>query len=163
VRCRPTARCSGRRLRAAAERVIVGRTGDVVNRTVKVSATGGWIFIIGAEFEVVDNGDSVQAVHGGRVAYVSSLRVGRPDVLIPAAQLRATAARSFRSGERFSHVAESVEGDAELFLDGAIWRLRGTMCASGTVATCMIDLPGFDEQEWAMSVWRSLRCDGNAA
>ncbi len=133
------------------------------NRTVRVSATGRWTFIIGPEFEVLDNGDSVQAVHDARMAYVSSLRVGGPEVLIPSAQLRATAARSLGSGERFSHVGDSVEGDAELFLDSKIWRLRGTMCASGTVATCMIDLPSLDARDWAISVWRSLRCEGDAA
>jgi hypothetical protein len=134
-----------------------------VNRAVKVLATGGWTFIVGPEFEVLDNGESVQAVHGSRVAYVSSLRVGRPDATIPAAQLRATAARSFGPGERLSHIGESVVGDAELFLDGKIWRLRGTMCARGTVATCMLDLPTLDEQDWAVSLWRSLRCEGDAA
>jgi hypothetical protein len=135
----------------------------MVNRTVKVSATGLWTFTIGSEFDVLDNGDSVQAVHGGQVAYVSSLRVGGPGVVIPAAQLRATAARSLGSGERFSYVGESIEGDAELFREGQIWRLRGTMCASGTIATCIIDLPTLDAREWAMSVWRSLRHEGDAA
>jgi hypothetical protein len=129
----------------------------------KVLATGRWAFLVGAEFEVVDNGDSVQAVHGERVVYVSSLSVGSVGGLVPAGQIRAGAASRFGSGERFSHVGESVQGDAELFLDGGIWHLRGTMCADGTVATCMIDLPTTDDLDWAVAVWQSLRCDGKPA
>jgi hypothetical protein len=128
----------------------------------KVSATGRWFFTIGREFEVLDSGDSVQAVHGDRIVYVSSLRVGRPEGLARAAQLRATAARSFGTGERVSHVGHAVEGDAEVFLEDDTWHLRGTMCADGTVATCMIEFSSRDEQTWAVSVWKSLACEGGA-
>ena len=154
----PSGRSLVRRLTSGS---LAGRA-NMVNRTVKISATGCWTFVIGAEFEVLDNGDSVQVVHGDRVAYISSLRVGKPDVPVSAAQLRATAAKSLGSGERFSHVDQSVEGDAEVFLDGEIWRLRGAMCAIGTVATCTIDLAASEQQDWAVSVWRSLRCEENA-
>jgi hypothetical protein len=130
-------------------------------RDVRVSATGNWSFLVGPEFELLDNGDSVQAVHDDHVVYVSSFHVDEADAAVPPAKLREAAARRFGSGERFTHVDESVEGDAELFLDDGVWRLRGTMCAPGTVATCMIDLPTLDEKDWATAVWRSLRCDGN--
>lgn len=123
----------------------------------KVSATGGWTFVVGSEFEVLDNGDSVQAVHGKRAVYVSSLSIGGP---MPAAQLRVTAAKRLGSGERFSHEEESVVGDAELFLDGGALRLRGTMCADGTLAACSIDFGRPEELDWAVAVWKSLRCEG---
>lgn len=130
----------------------------------KVSATGGWTFIVEPQFEVLHNGDSVQAVCGDRIVYVSSLRVGGPEALVPAAQLRATAAsRIVGFGERFAHVGDSVQGDAEVFADGDIWRLRGVMCADGTVATCVIDFCCPAEQTWAISVWKSLACTEGAA
>src|SRR5262245_30722659 len=129
----------------------------------KVSATGDWTFVVGSEFEVIDNGDSVQAVDGRRIVYVSSLRVGGPEAVVPAAQLRATAARRFGTGERFAHVGESVEGDAEAFLEGGTWHLRGIMCADGTVATCFIDFPTSAELGWALAVWKSLLCEVAAA
>jgi hypothetical protein len=130
----------------------------------KVIATGGWTFIVEPQFEVLDNGDSVQAVHGNRIVYVSSLRVGGPEWVVPAAQRRATAAtRIVGFGERFAHVGDSVQGDAEVFADGDTWRLRGVMCADGTVATCMIDFRYPSEQTWAVSVWKSLACTEGAA
>lgn len=132
------------------------------NALVRVPATGGWTFIIGSEFEVRDNGDSVQAVHGNRVAYVSSLRVGTPDAPVPAATIRSTAASHLGSGERISHVDHSVQGDAEIRLDEGVSRLHGIMCADGTVATCVIDFPASADRAWAVAVWRSLRCDGAA-
>jgi hypothetical protein len=125
----------------------------------KVIATGDWTFVVEPQFEVLDNGDSVQAVNGHRIVYVSSLRVGGAAAPVRAAQLRVTAATGFVGlGERFAHVTDSVQGDAEVFLDGDIWRLRGTMCADGTVATCVIDFLYPDEQTWAVSVWKSLAC-----
>jgi hypothetical protein len=130
----------------------------------KVSATGGWTFVVEPQFEVLDNGDSVQAVHGDRIVYVSSLRVGRPEAPLPAAQLRVTAARGFIGlGEHLAHVGDSVQGDAEVFPNGDAWCLRGTMCADGTVATCVIDFRNRDEQTWAVSVWRSLAYTDAAA
>ncbi len=120
----------------------------------KVAATGEWTFVVGSEFEVIDNGDSVQAVDGRRVVYVGSLRVGGPDASVPAAQLRATASRNFGTGERFAHVGESVQGDAEAFMEGGAWRVRGIMCATGTVATCVIDFPTYEELAWALAVWK---------
>jgi hypothetical protein len=125
----------------------------------KVSAMGGWTFVVGSEFEVLDNGDSVQAVDGKRIVYVSSLRVGKPEAPVRAARLRATAAGQFGTGERFSHVGESVQGDAEASFEGATWHLSGTMCADGTVATCLIDFPTSEGLAWAIAVWKSLLCE----
>jgi len=128
----------------------------------RVPAPGSWTFVVGPEFEIIDNGDSVQAVHGERIVYVSCLAIARADALIPAAALRASAAKRLGSGQRFSHLDDSVQGDAEAFLDEATWRLRGTMCADGTLATCLIDFTAPDNLAWAVEVWKSLRCDEEA-
>ena len=128
----------------------------------RVSATGAWTFEIGSEFELLDNGDSVQALHGDRVVFVSSLRVGTSEAPVPAAEVRSAAAKRLRSGEHLSHVGLSVQGDAEVRPDGDTWRLDGTMCADGTVATCVIEFLEGD-QPWAVSVWRSLRCGSEVA
>ncbi len=131
--------------------------------TVKVSATGTWTFVVGSEFELIDNGDSVQAAHGDRVVYVSSFRVGTPEAPVPASQIRSTAAERLGLGERFSHVVGSVQGDAEIRIDGDVSRLHGTMCADGTIATCVIDFNGADEKAWAVAVWESLLPQGESA
>jgi hypothetical protein len=125
----------------------------------KVPAPGSWTFVVGPEFEIIDNGDSVQAVHGERIVYVSCLAIGAAQALVPAAALRASAAKRFGSGQRFSHLGESVQGDAEAFLDDQVWRLRGTMCAEGTLATCLIDFSAPADLAWAVEVWKSLSCD----
>ena len=130
---------------------------------IRVAATGGWTFLIGREFERLDNGDSVQAVHDTRVVYVSSLRVGKSDRLPPAAELRAAAARRLGPGERVVHTGRSVQGDAEIRQERDAWRLRGTMCADGTVATCAIDFQSPEDRSWAVEVWKSLQWDGGAA
>ena len=131
--------------------------------SVRVPATGGWTFVVGREFELLDNRDSVQAVHGTRIVYVSSFGAGTRDVPVRSAQLRTTAERALGSGERLSHIGQSVEGDAEISRDEDAWRLRGTMCTDGTFATCAIDFQDAADRDWAVEVWRSLRWDGVAA
>lgn len=122
----------------------------------RVRATGDWSFAVGPEFEVVDNGDSVQAVHGNRIVYVSSIEVGGN---APATALRKSVARNLGSGPRLAHVGDSVQGDAELRHEGEVRRLFGTMCSPGTVATCVVDFQEATDELWAESVWRSLLCN----
>jgi hypothetical protein len=119
--------------------------------------------VIGPGFDTRDNGDSVQAVHGGRIVYFSSMRVALPGVHLPAEKLRAVAAARLGAGERLSHIGQSVQGDAQIQPNGHAWRLLGAMCAEGTMVTCVIDFPSPNEQPWAISVWRSLNCDAKAA
>lgn len=125
----------------------------------RVPATGKWSLEIGPEFELIDNGDSVQAVHEDRVVYVSSIFIGTAEAGVPVAQLRAATAKRLGSGERVSHLEQAHQGDAEVTPDDAGWRLQGTMCADGTVATCVIQFRDRAEQDWAISVWSSLRWD----
>jgi len=134
----------------------LGEQGDMENALARVRATGGWTFEIGSEFELVDNGDSVQAIHGARVVYVSSRLVGSPDAPVRAEQIRSALAKGLGPGGRLSHAGQSVQGDAQVQRDTDTWRLRGTMCADGTVANCVIDFPGPEAQPWAVGVWRSL-------
>ena len=123
-------------------------------------STGSWTFSIGAEFELIDNGNSVQAVDGSRVVYVSSLSVGNGGHPVPVTQLRAAALKRLGSGERLSHTSGAAQGDAEILpIDGG-WRLQGTMCRDGTIATCVIDYGKESERTWAISVWTSLLCSG---
>jgi len=129
----------------------------------RVSATGPWTFLIGPEFEMIHNGDSVQAVHGTRGVFVSSLQVGRPEQPALADEIRKTAVRRLGSGERLSHVGQSVQGDAEIHSDGDAWCLYGIMCSDGSLATCVIDFQDSDDRAWAVSVWKSLLCEKERA
>lgn len=124
----------------------------------RVRATGPWSFVIGPEFELIDNGDSVQAAAGQRVVYISSKSVSSKGVPVNTAEIRATAARSFDSGAVLAHVAETEEGDAQIRQESDSLRLYGTMCSEGTIATCVIDFPDRDDEPWAISVWKSLAC-----
>jgi len=125
----------------------------------RIALTGSWSISIGAEFEIVNNGDSMQAVSGERVVYVSSLQVGAPGrQLVPGDQLRAVTARRLGAGERISHIASRCQGDATVSRVGDKWRLEGAMCADGTVATCVIDFRAAEDRAWAESIWRSLYC-----
>jgi len=124
----------------------------------RIALTGSWSISIGAEFEVVRNGDSVQAVSGERVIYVSSLQVGAPGQPVPGNQLRAVTSRRLGAGERISHAVGPCQGDATVSRVGDKWRLEGAMCADGTVATCVIDFRADEDRAWAESTWQSLHC-----
>lgn len=126
------------------------------------ATAGSWTFMIGSEFELTDNGDSVQAAHEDRVVYVSALRVRTAARSVSAAELRAAAASQLGSGERVSHLGASEQGDAEIRPEGDAWCLCGTMCTDGSVVTCLVDYVDAADRDWAVSVWRSLRCDGEA-
>ena len=114
---------------------------------------------MGPEFELSNNGDSVQAAHGSRFVYVSSVSVGQPASPTPAGAIRTTAARALVPGERLAYSGRAVQGDAEIHEDGDQWQLRGTMCADGTAATCVIGFPGPEDRAWAIAVWQSLACE----
>jgi hypothetical protein len=128
----------------------------------RVRATGPWSFVIGPEFELIDNGDSVQAAVGQRVVYVSSKSVSSNGVPVGAAEIRASATRSFDSSAILVHVSETEEGDAQIRQEPNSLRLYGTMCSRGTIATCVIDFPDRQHEQWAISVWRSLVCGAAA-
>ena len=124
-----------------------------------VPTTGDWTISIGPEFETIDNGDSWQAYDGSRVVYVSSIAVlDANGKVTPADSLRATAIRSFGTslGERHSYSQGSLRGEAEVKPESGHWQLKGFMCATGTVATCVVDFPDDRDREWAVSTWRSL-------
>ncbi len=129
----------------------------------RVLATGSWTFEIGSEFRLQDNGDSMQAVHGDRIVYVSSMRVEERGAPVSAEKIRLAAAKRLGTGRRVSHLADSVQGDAGIRLEERVWRLYGFMCANGAIANCVIDFANETEQPWAVAVWHSLRCTGSAA
>ena len=123
---------------------------------IQVAGPGSWRFNLDAEFQLIDNGDSVQAVAGDRVVYVSAMRVGAVAEVPSAAQLRMTASRTLRSSERMSHAAGGVEGEAEVRREADSFALHGFMCAPGAIATCVISFRRPGQAEWAESLWRSL-------
>lgn len=123
---------------------------------VQVNGPGGWTFEIDAEFQLIDNGDSIQAVAGDRALYLSAMRITAANKTPTAAELLATVSRSLRLTERLSHHAAGVEGVAEIRRDTDSFALHGFMCAAGTVATCVVSFGAPQEAPWAESVWRSL-------
>jgi hypothetical protein len=128
----------------------------------KVTGPSGWSFQIDVEYRLIDNGDSVQAVAGDRVVYLSALHVDTPSGKPSAVQLRRVASRSLRSNQQISHVASGVEGDAEIRNEKGSVALHGYMCATGTVATCVISFLAPDDGVWAESVWRSLAYESDS-
>lgn len=121
--------------------------------------TGEWTIALPPGFEHVDNTDSWQAFSGNRVVYVSSIAVGGTDSEVtPADAVHATVARSLAqsTGERHSHAAGTLLGEAEVTREGEQWRLKGYMCAAGTVATCVVDYADEPDAPWAIATWRSL-------
>jgi hypothetical protein len=128
---------------------------------VQVDGPGGWSLDLGAEFQLIDNGDSIQAAAGDRVLYLSAMRVATATSLPSVAQLRATASGSLRSTERLSHRGFAVEGEAEIRRDADSFALHGFMCADGSVATCVINFGQPTDAAWAESVWRSLTRDAS--
>jgi hypothetical protein len=125
---------------------------------VRVPATGLWTFEIGAEFSLIRHPGSIQAVHGARIVFVTSMAAVKAGAAVPAAHLRRLIAARLGAGERLSHRGLSAQGDAILLLDAGTWRLKGAMCADGTVASCVVDMAGPDDRAWAEAVWRSLEC-----
>ena len=125
----------------------------------RTPTVGEWTILLSPAFKTIDNGDSWQAYSGDRVIYVSSLCVGDPNGRrTPAKALRAAAARTFTEPNlrRLSHDHGAVYGDAEIRLEGTVWRLRGHMCADGVVATCVVDYPRQQDEAWAVATWESL-------
>ncbi|HEY4216847.1 MAG TPA: hypothetical protein VGM67_06890 [Gemmatimonadaceae bacterium] len=123
---------------------------------ISVIGPGGWRVDLDAEFRLIDNGDSIQAVAGDRVAYLSATRVGDPTGPPAAAQLRRIVSRTMQSAERFQHSEPTVEGEAEIRGEPDSFALHGFMCAAGSLATCVISFGKPQDAAWAQTVWRSL-------
>jgi hypothetical protein len=141
------------------ERVPADKGVPVTQSWRRTPTVGEWTILQPPEFQTIDNGDSWQTYSGGRVFYVSSLRVGDPGASrTPAAALRATAARTLpkQAARRLSHEHGAVCGDAEIRPEGKAWQLKGFMCADGVVATCVADYPSQDDEAWAVAMWESL-------
>jgi len=124
----------------------------------RVATTGRWSIAIPHGFRLIDNGDSWQAYEGERIVYVSSMAVQDAEGSPTASEaLCVTAARALGEGtERHSHSTNTVQGAAEVRREADHWQLNGFMCAPGTIATCLIDYPSPHDEDWALTVWRSL-------
>lgn len=125
----------------------------------RIPVARGWTVEVPADFEVIDNGDSVQALKGSRIVYLSA-----PE--LPAAasgdgahalceQMSALFAIVPRKN-RLTYAAGKLEGRAGFFLEGRLWRFKGVMCANGAVSLAVADLPGAKDRDWAIEIWRSL-------
>jgi hypothetical protein len=125
----------------------------------RIPVAGGWTVLVPADFKVIDNGDSVQALKESRIVYLSA-------PLLPAAakddgahalceQMSALFVKVPRK-DRLTHAAGALEGRAGFFLEGSLWRFKGVMCARGTVVLAVADLEGAKDRDWAVAVWRSF-------
>jgi hypothetical protein len=132
------------------------------DQSTRIHEFGNWSFLIGAEFEEFNNGDSIQVVNGTRVVHISSLRIGSAEKPASMAQIRAIVAKRFGTGEHLTYISDSLQGDAFINIKGDTWLLQGTMCADGTVATCIINFQGPEDRSWAIDVWKSLHYVGEA-
>lgn len=128
----------------------------------RIHQFGNWSFLVGAEFVELNNGDSVQMVNGTRVVHISSLRVGSAEKPASMDQIRAIVAKRLDTGEHLTIISESLQGDAVISMKGDAWLLQGTMCADGTVATCVINFQKPEDRSWAIDVWKSLHYIGEA-
>lgn len=124
---------------------------------VRITATADWTIALDEGFAVLDAGDAFQAHKDGVVVYVSSVAIESHDGTPPGAEaLLVAAARVLRAPERYRCEGPETVGEAQLVEEQDGWRLRGVMCAAGTVATCVIDIPGEGQAEWALAAWGSL-------
>ncbi len=125
----------------------------------RVPTVGRWTILLPRGFQVVNNGDTLQAYSGARVIFVSAMSIadpaGRP---MAAMALRGAAAEALTTmtGEAYSQEGEEVCGDAKIFPDGTAWRLQGYKCATGSLATCVIDYVDERDRAWAEASWQSL-------
>jgi hypothetical protein len=80
------------------------------------------------------------------------MRIDGPAGVPSATELRRIAARTLQSTERFEHVADGLQGEAEgVCLEADGFALHGFMCAAGTVATCVISFNQSTDIAWAES------------
>jgi len=144
-------------LLGAGSATVTGATKPSAGRLIPVA--GGWTVVVPADFKVIDNGDSVQALNGSRIVYLSA-------PLLPATakddgahalceQMSALFVKVPRK-DRLTHTAGALEGRAGFFLEGRVWRFKGVMCARGTVVLAVADLTGAKDRDWAVAVWRSF-------
>lgn len=127
----------------------------------RIRATGDWSVLVPGDFEIIDNGDSVQAHKEGRIVYVGSLMVrDRRGEKIPAETSCATLAGKMMAStpahQRLSFAEGARRGEAHVGPREGRWQLKGVVCAAGTVATCVIDFPHQRDQAWAIATWKSL-------
>ena len=89
--------------------------------------------------ELIQNEDSVQLVGGGRVIYLSEMRISgeRSGVGTTAAELHA----AFRRAQPHDH--ELSGPDAFGF--------------AGSILTCVFSLSSRKDIDWALSIWRDIK------
>jgi hypothetical protein len=123
-------------------------------------ATPSWRISVPTDFVEIQNGDSWQSHADTRVVYVSSMKVGNRSAPALAATLLATAARGLAPPsevERYRFEEAGVVGEAQIAQTADGFELKGVACVDGNVATCVINFERRDQQDWAISTWRSLQ------
>jgi hypothetical protein len=120
---------------------------------------GDWTILLAPGFEQVHNSDSWQAYSGDRVVFLSSLALAGPDGRpAPVEVLLEQAAKTLQSSKQplLTHEHGKVSGYAQIRQTETGLALTGYMCATGTLATCHIDYPTPQDQEWAVATWKSV-------
>ena len=75
------------------------------DQTTRIHEFGNWSFLIGAEFEEFNNGDSIQVVNGARVVHISSIRIGSAEKPASMDQIRAIVAKRSGTGEHQTFIS----------------------------------------------------------
>ena len=126
----------------------------------RTRVTADWTIMISTKFKIIENEDSWQAQDENRVVYVSSLSVDDPSDKRPAPSGRdlcAQAGKKLGSKDRLRFSEGDLHGEAEITANDGKFQLMGVVCATGAVATCVIDYDDERHREWAISTWKSLR------
>jgi hypothetical protein len=125
----------------------------------RIPVARGWTVVVPADFDVINNRDSLQALKGKRIVYLSAPALPDAATADGAHALCEQMSALFVGvppKDRLTHATSELEGLAGVFLDGRVWRFKGVMCAHGAVALAVADLSGAKDRDWAVAVWRSF-------
>jgi hypothetical protein len=126
----------------------------------RIPVARGWTVVVPADFQLIDNGDSLQALEGKRIVYLSAPALpaaAETDGAHALCEQMSSLFASVPSKDRLTHAAGELEGRAGFFLEDGVWRLKGVMCARGAMALAVADLLDAKDRDWAVAVWRSFQ------
>ena len=133
--------------------------GEAASAGRRISVAGGWTVVVPADFKVIDNGDSVQALKESRIVYLSAPLLpatAKDDGAHALCEQMSSLFVKMPRKDRLTYAAGGLEGRAAFFLEGRLWRFKGVMCAPRTVVLAVADLDGAKDRDWAVAVWRSF-------
>jgi hypothetical protein len=125
----------------------------------RIPVARGWTVMVPADFEVIDNGNNLQALKGSRIVYLSAPALpaaASGDGAHAVCERMSALFVSLPPKDRLTYAAGKLEGRAGFFVEDGIRRLKGVMCADGALAIAVADLPDPKDRDWAVAVWRSF-------